>query len=250
MEISCERFTLGTTFSPDVEQEHLERYRYAARFVQGAQVVDVASGSGYGSSMLADAGAASVRGFDLDHPAVEYANDHFTAPNLSFEQGNAEDLAGVPGNSVDIVVSFETIEHLHNVPAYLREMRRILRPGGQYIVSTPDRRLASTMYPLRGRPNNGYHVEEFTGPQLRRMLEAAGFEIVEFAGQNYINSALAFWPLQVFLKASGYALRSIGGARAVRHIYHLGSGFEVKPESSFKAHVPRYWVARCRKLAG
>jgi len=197
--------------------------------------------------LLADAGAKSVRGFDIDSSAAEYANEHFIAGNLSYAQGNAENLAGVPDNSADVVVSFETIEHLNQVGSYLKEMRRILRPGGQYFVSTPDRRLASTMYPLRGRPNNGYHVEEFTGPQFRGMMETAGFEVVEFGGQNYINGALVFWPLQVFLKGSGYALRRLGGAKAVRNIYHLGSGFSVKPDSEYKAHVARYWVAHCRK---
>jgi SAM-dependent methyltransferase len=247
MEISCERFTIGANFSPDVELEHLERYRYAANFVKGADVIDIACGSGYGSKMLADAGAKSVQGFDADRSAVEYANKHFIAENISFAQGNAEELAGVPDNSADVIVSFETIEHIHHVFSYLKEMRRVLRPGGQYFVSTPDRRLASTMYPLRGRPNNGFHIEEFTGPQLRMMLENARFDILEFGGQNYIASGLVFWPLQVFIKASGYALRRLGGARVVRKIYHLGSGFVVKPDSNFKDYVARYLVVRCSK---
>jgi SAM-dependent methyltransferase len=247
MEISCERFTIGANFNPDVELEHLERYRYAANFVKGADVIDIACGSGYGSKMLADAGAKSVRGFDIDGSATEYANQHFIAENLSYSQGNAEELAGVPDNSADVVVSFETIEHLHHVYSYLKEMRRILRPGGQYIVSTPDRRLASTMYPLRGRPNNGYHIDEFTGPQLRMMLENARFDILEFGGQNYIRNGLVFWPLQILLKGFGYALRGLGGARVVRRVYHLGSGFAVQSDSDFKAHVARYWVVRCGK---
>jgi O-antigen biosynthesis protein len=247
MEISHERLTMGEGFPPDVEREHVERYRYAANFVKDADVIDIACGSGYGSKSLADAGARSVRGFDIDSSAAEYANEHFSAANLSYAQGNAENLAGVPDNSADVVVSFETIEHLHHVDLYLKEMRRILRPGGQYFVSTPDRRLASTLYPLRGRPNNEFHIDEFTGPQLRSMLEAAKFEVVEFGGQNYINGALVFWPLQVFIKGSGYALRRLGGTRAVRSIYHLGSGFAVKPDANFKTHVARYWVVRCRK---
>jgi hypothetical protein len=74
------------------------------------------------------------------------------------------------------------------------------------------------MYPLRGRPNNGYHIDEFTGPQLRMMLENARFDIenarfdtLEFGGQNYIRNGLFFWPLQLFLKGFGYALRGLGG---------------------------------------
>lgn len=249
VEITCERLTIGADFNPDVELEHLERYRYASAFARDADVVDIACGSGYGSKMLADAGASDVRGFDVEASAVEYASEHFVATNLSYAQGDAENLPTVPDNSADLVVSFETIEHLNRVSPYLQEVRRILRPGGQFLVSTPDRRLASCMYPLRGRPNNGYHVEEFTGPQLREMLETAGFDIVEFCGQNYIHSALAFWPLQLSLKASGYALRPLGGARFVRRLYHLGSGCTVNSEQNYKAHIARFWVVRCRKPA-
>jgi SAM-dependent methyltransferase len=249
MEMSCERFTIDGNFSSDVELEHVERYRYAAAFVNGADVIDIACGSGSGSRLLAEAGARSVRDFDVESSAAEYAAEHFASGNLSFAQGDAEKLADVPDNSADVVVSFETIEHLNQVHSYLREMRRILWPGGQYLVSTPDRRLVSTMYPLRGGPNNGYEIEEFTGPQLRRMLEVADFEIAEFGGQNYIHDALVFWPLQVFLKGSDYALRRWGGARGVRNLYHRASGFTVKPESDFKAHVARYRVVHCYKPA-
>jgi SAM-dependent methyltransferase len=248
MELTCERFTPGGDFSPDVEQEHVERYRYAAGFVKGANVIDIACGSGYGSKMLADAGARSVRGFDISESAVAYANERFASPNLSYAQGNAENLAAVADNSVDVVVSFETIEHLEHVDKYLLEMMRILRPGGQFMVSTPERRLASVLYPLRGRPNNGYHVDEFTGRQFRGMLEAK-FEVLEFAGQNYIHRALAFFPLQVFLKGSGYALRRFGGAKFIRNLYHVGSGFSVQPAARFKMHLARLWVARCGKHA-
>jgi SAM-dependent methyltransferase len=249
MEITCERLTIGADFSPDVELEHLERYSYAAAYVRDADVIDIACGSGYGSKMLADAGARNVQGFDIDRAVALYADQHFAAPNLAYAQADAENLAAVPDNCADLVVSFETIEHLNRVDSYLHEVKRVLRPGGQFIVSTPDRRLASCMYPLRGRPNNGYHIEEFTGSELGRLLESAGFEIVEFAGQNYIHKALVFWPLQLLVKASGYALKTIGGAKVVRLLYHIGSGCEVRAESNYQAYVARFWVVRCSKPA-
>jgi ubiquinone/menaquinone biosynthesis C-methylase UbiE len=249
MEITCERLTIGADFNPDVELEHLERYRYATAFIRGADVIDIACGSGYGSKILADAGAKSVRGFDVDKSAALYAREHFAAPNLSYDQGNAEDLISVLDDSADFVVSFETIEHLNRVDSYLQEVKRILRPNGQFLVSTPDRRLASCMYPLRGRPNNGFHTVEFTGPELRRILEMAGFQVTKFSGQNYIHSLLAFWPLQIFVKAAGYALRSLGGAKFVRRIYHIGSGCGVKPDLNYKSYIARFWVVHCHKPA-
>lgn len=61
--------------------------------------------------------------------------------------------------------------------------------------------------------DNGFHIRECTGPQLRVTLENVGFEVPEFGGQNYIPNKLVFWPLQVLLKGSGYALRQFGGGQ-------------------------------------
>jgi ubiquinone/menaquinone biosynthesis C-methylase UbiE len=246
MEISCERMTPGH-FPVDVELEHFLRYAYLKPFVAGKDVADIACGSGYGSKLLADAGARSVVGMDLDQDAIDYARRHYPADNLHFETGNAENLANLPDASFDMVVSFETIEHLNHVEDYLVEVRRILRPGGDYIVSTPDRRLASTLYPLRGRPNNPFHVREFTRAELLQLL-GEYFQVSECLGQAYIHPLLVFWPLQVFLKASCYAFQRLGAYRAVRRIYHYGSGFEVRQEAPGRGNVARFWVVRCRKL--
>jgi ubiquinone/menaquinone biosynthesis C-methylase UbiE len=246
MEMTCERLVIGPNFTADTQQEHLERYRYAAGFARDAEVIDIACGSGYGSRMLADAGAKWVRGYDISRDATDYATANYSTANVTFAAGDAQDLAAVADASADLVVSFETIEHLQHVDKYLDEMHRLLKPGGQFIVSTPDRRLASTMYPLRGRPNNPYHVQEFTRRQFEAMLRRR-FEIVDFAGQNYVAKPLVFWPLQVSLKATAYALRKLGAYRLIRNAYHVGSGFPVKPAASFKMSVARFWVVRCRK---
>lgn len=84
MEMLCERFPIGGNFSSDVELEHLERYRYSAAFVNGADVIDIASGSASGSRLLTEGDARSVRGFFVDSSAAEYATEHFAAGNLYF----------------------------------------------------------------------------------------------------------------------------------------------------------------------
>ena len=244
-ELTCERLVLGD-FPSDVETEHLERYKWASQYAKGMDVLDVACGSGYGSKMLADAGARRVRGFDLASDAIEHAKSHHIGENLSYAVGNAEDLSQIADASIDLFVSFETIEHLPHVEKYLGEVQRVLRPGGRFLVSTPDRRLASTMYPLRGKPNNPFHLFEFTE---REFLEALGrrFTVERIAGQAFVPRALVFWPLQVFLKALCYGFRKFGAYGFIRNHYHLGSGFSVQERAAHKGAIARYWVIVCRK---
>ncbi|HSI36076.1 MAG: class I SAM-dependent methyltransferase [Phycisphaerae bacterium] len=249
MEATGERLILNAGFTTEAEAEHLERYRYACRFAAGATVVDVACGSGYGSKMLADAGAVSVLGMDVSAEAVAHAAAQYPAPNLTFQVGDAQDLKAVPSDSVDLVVSFETIEHLPDVDRYLDEMRRILKPGGQYVVSTPDVRLSTVLYPLVSRPSNPYHVREYAARDFRAMLEKR-FEIVEFAGQNYVKNFWVFWPWQVLVRGVCRLLRPIEKRRLISKVYFVGTGFAVEAQSRHPRSVARFWVVRCRKPGG
>jgi SAM-dependent methyltransferase len=238
MEISVERMTRGHS-DPMVEQEHMFRYEYACGFVAGKIVLDVASGSGYGSRMLLDAGAKSVTGVDIDAEAVQYASENYAAPGVSYAVGSAESLS-LPDASFDVVVSFETIEHLKHPDLLVDEVRRVLKPGGIFICSTPDRRLASTLYPLRGRPNNSFHVFEYNQREFLRAISRR-FVVEECRGQAFVNSVLTFWPIQVALKAFCYVLRRFGAYAFIRRVYHRGSGLQVQPARS---GVARYWVVR------
>jgi len=244
MEITHERLTLGS-FDPITEQEHLRRYEYVVNLVEGKDVLDIACGTGYGSKLLADGGARSVRGIDVSADAVQYAAEHNANDRLKFEVGDAENLQGIPDESFDVVISFETIEHLNRVDKYLAELRRVLRPGGMYIVSTPDRRLASSLYLFRGRPNNEYHVREFTRSELLEILGRT-FTVRECLGQAYVSRALVFWPVQVFFKGICFALRRFGAYAFIRKHYHVGSGLDVQKRDH---GVARFWVVRCEKPA-
>jgi SAM-dependent methyltransferase len=238
MEISAERMIRGLS-DPVLEQEHLFRYEYASGFVADMVVLDIACGSGYGSRMLLDAGAKSVTGVDIAADAVQYASEHFGAPGVSYLVGSAESLS-LPDSSFDVVVSFETIEHLKHPDLFVDEVRRVLRPGGKFICSTPDRRLVSTMYPLRGRPNNSFHEFEYNQKEFLRAISRR-FVVEECRGQAFVNSVLTFWPIQVGLKASCYMLRRFGAYALIRRLYHRGSGLEVQASRS---GVARFWVVR------
>ncbi|HWQ55333.1 MAG TPA: methyltransferase domain-containing protein [Bryobacteraceae bacterium] len=152
----------------DLLNEHLARYAFASRLARGKRVLDAGCGTGYGSAELAKV-ALSVNAVDVAPDALAWAREHFPLPNLCFEQASATALPH-PDASFDLVVSFEVIEHLEDWAAFLREVRRVLVPCGQFIVSTPNR-----LYYAETRERTGpnpFHVHEFDYTEFRAELTA------------------------------------------------------------------------------
>jgi GT2 family glycosyltransferase/SAM-dependent methyltransferase len=148
-----------------IEFEHYHRYCFARDLCDGCDVLDVASGEGYGAAMLASV-ARSVVGVEIDTAAVAHAQTNYRMPNLRFLHGDALELPLVD-SSVDVVVSFETLEHLSDQTRFIHEVRRVLRPGGLFVVSTPDR----AVYSAPGSDPNPYHVLELTESEFRSLLD-------------------------------------------------------------------------------
>lgn len=139
---------------PHTEESHITRYNFIADYVKNKVVLDIACGTGKGSLMIAQAGAAKVTGVDIDDDAVRYAQHRFPHPHLSFSVGNALDFKG--DDQYDVIVSFETIEHLPDVSAFLRNVNSLLKEDGVFFVSTP-----ISAIPLDLKPRNTYHVQEW-----------------------------------------------------------------------------------------
>lgn len=242
MDKTCERLMLGEC-RPLIENEHLARYRFAAQFVKGKQVADIACGTGYGTQILANSGARSVHGVDLSEEAVAFCMEHNNVPNATYSVANAQKLTTISDKAFDIVVSFETIEHLPGVEAYLDEMARILRPGGTFLVSTPERRISSVLYCFFGRPANKYHVREFTERELLNLLSRC-FQIIACYGQAFVPWWLVFWPVQVFIK---FICRILGTTKArdfKDNLYSNRGNVEVTLKKSV-FRIPKYWVISC-----
>src|SRR5438046_354833 len=127
---------LTTDVSGQVEIEHLHRYFFARVLCRDLDVLDIASGEGYGAALLAQV-ARSVVGVEISNEAVAHAQAAYHQPKLRYIQGDARKIP-LPDSSVDAVVSFETIEHFYEHEAFVAEVKRVLRPNGFFIVSSPE----------------------------------------------------------------------------------------------------------------
>jgi SAM-dependent methyltransferase len=173
MEFTGERFlprienTRYSRFDPFIAYEHWHRYYYAAPFAAGKVVLDIASGEGYGSDFLARV-ADRVYGVDLSAEAVEHSQRTYGRDNLRFLQGSADAIPIAEDHSFDLIVSFETIEHL-DAPSQERfasEIKRLLKPDGTLLVSTPDRMI----YSDANAHQNHFHLREYSKQEYLEFL--------------------------------------------------------------------------------
>ena len=166
-----------------IEAEHYHRYFLARELCRGRDVLDVASGEGYGSALLSQT-AKSVVGVEIDPKCVEHATHEYRAANLRYLMGDAVKLP-LRDQSVDAVVSFETIEHVSDQAAFLSEVKRVLRPSGFLLVSTPD----LNVYSAPGTEANPYHVRELTELEFRETLKSE-FNNVLIVRQRAVTGSL------------------------------------------------------------
>jgi 2-polyprenyl-3-methyl-5-hydroxy-6-metoxy-1,4-benzoquinol methylase len=141
-------------------QEHAIRYLFASQFISSKTVLDAACGSGYGSAILSESGATKVVGIDNSSEAIEYCEKNYKNENLEFKKTNCEEIT--LDTTFDVVVSFETIEHLKNQDNFLTEVKRVLKDDGIFIVSTPN----TDTYPS----GNPFHHKEFTESEFKLFL--------------------------------------------------------------------------------
>lgn len=182
----------GERFVPELVREiwyeHWHRYVFALPWVEGRRVLDCASGEGYGSALLASR-AAAVTGLDLSPEAVTHARARYTGrDNLDFVEGSCTALP-FDDASFDVVVSFETLEHIEGQAEMLDEFRRVLTPEGLLVLSSPDRKTYSED---RGFENE-FHVRELYRDELVDLV-AARFPAWTMYGQKLMFHSV-IWPM-------------------------------------------------------
>ena len=161
-------------FSPSRAAFHLARYEFACRYVENKSVVDIACGTGYGSRMLIETGKAhSVTGVDVCAETIDYAAACHHIPGCEFVCAEAT-ATGLSPDTLDVVVSFETIEHVQDDAALLAEFARLLKPDGLLICSTPNQ------WPLEIAP---HHVREYSRGSFCQLLQRR-FQILHLFNQN------------------------------------------------------------------
>ena len=175
LEFTGERFVpeIEADFAGDITTEHLHRYLIARELASGKVVLDIACGEGYGSAMLAGVGSRVI-GVDISEEAVAHARSKYANENLEFLEGRADEIP-LPEGSVDLVVSFETIEHHDKHAEMIAEIHRVLRPEGLLIISSPDKREYSDVPGY----SNPFHVKELYLEEFTALL-----------GQHFRNVAI------------------------------------------------------------
>ncbi len=163
----------------DVENYWFRRhevvYQRLAGHCAGRDVLEAGFGEGYGADLLCTV-ARRVVGVDYDESAVTHVRHRY--PRVEAVKGNLADLP-LPDGSVDVVVNFQVIEHLWDQSQFVAECRRVLRPGGLLLMSTPNR---ITFTPGSDTPLNPFHTRELSAAELTELLDGGGFTVTSMCG--------------------------------------------------------------------
>ena len=179
MDFTGERLVLGKKGIEQLEMEHLHRYNSICDLVKGKIVLDIACGTGYGSALLAQK-AEKVYGVDISQETIDYCNENYKMHNLKYIQGSVSDIP-FEDNSIDVIVSFETIEHVTDMlqEEFRKEIKRVLKDDGLLIISTPDKKIYSDI----PKYNNEFHMKEFYRDEFKEFLDK-DFKYVKLFNQG------------------------------------------------------------------
>ena len=176
-----ERLIDNPLIDSQIENEHRHRYYMAARYTNGKTVLDVACGSGYGTEILS-VEAQKVIGIDYSSEIIAYCKATHIKDNLEFKQMKASNM-DFPSQTFDVVVSFETLEHLSEDEQiqFLKEIKRVLKIDGLLIISTPNCMIWETTI---NNGKNNYHLHELEQKEFEDLIKSH-FDFCRFFAQNY-----------------------------------------------------------------
>lgn len=183
MEFTGERFIPIDTIDVRLAQEHWHRYLWAAGFVENKKVLDIACGEGFGSDYLAKT-AKEVMGCDISEESIAHAQNKYKKDNVSFKVMSVDNLE-LDSDSFDIIVSFETIEHIGESAQEkaVKEFARVLNKDGILCITTP-----GTDSP-RHFAGNEFHIKECSYDEFHKLL-SDNFKYVKIMGQSVYSSSV------------------------------------------------------------
>lgn len=219
---------LETFIMTENTNEHLHRYCMANEWASGRTVLDIACGEGYGSDLLAR-NAHEVTGVDISGATIEAAKVKYKRNNLRFIQGRADQIP-CEDAYFDVVVSFETIEHHDRHDEMMSEIKRVLKPDGVLIISSPDKRY----YSDKPGYNNPFHVKELYQDQFEALIKRY-FGYSHFFKQKHITGSIIL-PIQGDSSGNEYTKRYRGnyteiGEEELEALYIIGIASD-RPVSS------------------
>jgi ubiquinone/menaquinone biosynthesis C-methylase UbiE len=174
-------------FSKDIKEywayEHLHRYAIASLFVADKLVLDIASGEGYGADILSRT-AQYVTGIDIDALAVNQASKKYVRNNLHFKTGSILAIP-TPDATFDVITCFETLEHVEEHEQVFIQLKRVLKPGGLLLISSPNRKY----YSDKTNYSNIHHKKELYEQEFKDII-IENFKYCRFYYQNTILASL------------------------------------------------------------
>ena len=172
------------------------RYYWAGEYSRGKDVVELACGAGQGLGYFASI-AKSVIGSDVSEPVLATAKKHYGS-RIDLRCFGAEKIP-LPDASADVLVMFEAIYYVPDIDAFIRESRRVLRPGGYLLIATANKDL----FDFTPSPHS---VAYYGVRELGDLLGKAGFA-VKFYGDTPLET-VPLWqrmlrPVKRFVTATG-----------------------------------------------
>lgn len=147
-------------------------YEFAVPFLKDKETADIGCADGYGTHYLAGFTKETI-GVDYSEATlIEARKKHAAIQNLSFVSGSVPPIP-LPDNSRDVITAFQFIEHIHHRLEFMQEVKRVLRPGGVFICTTPNIKMSIA--------RNPFHVHEYTFDEMRKEAGSV-FENIEIKG--------------------------------------------------------------------
>ena len=168
-------------------KEHINRYCFAKSFIKNKKIIDASCGTGYGSEIFNEAGFSQYIGIDIDEGALSIAEgQHGAQPHTSFIKGDLAHMEmGSLGNSFDVFISFETVEHFPQYDHFLSFINSCLAPQGMLIISTPNRDVTNPGTTFSAKPVWEHHTQEWTLEEFTQLLQQHHFTIQHVYGQSF-----------------------------------------------------------------
>lgn len=160
--------------------DHLHRYAIATKYIEGKVVLDIASGEGYGTHLMSKK-AKFVYGVDIDDKSITGAKQKYQSNNIEYRTGSTDNIP-LADASIDVVVSFETIEHHDRHDEMMLEIKRVLKPDGILIISTPDKHYYSDKRNFK----NKYHIKELYKDEFIALVSKY-FKKNQVLNQMFVN---------------------------------------------------------------